>query len=249
MSGHSKWSSIKRKKGATDAKRGQVFTRLIKEITVAARIGGGDPEGNARLRTAIAAAKADNMPKDNIDRAIKKGTGELEGVTYDEFLYEGYGPGGAAVLIEVMTDNKNRTTAEIRHIFSKSSGNLGEAGCVAWMFDKKGYIVVEKGAVDEEQLMEVILDAGADDIQEGEKEFEVVTDPGAFEAVKEALDGAGIQYLLAEVTMHPQSVVQLEGKNAEHMLRLMEQLEDQDDVQKVYANFDIPEGVMEQLSP
>ena len=248
MSGHSKWSSIKRKKGATDAKRGQVFTRLIKEITVAARIGGGDPEGNPRLRTAIAAAKADNMPKDNIDRAIKKGTGELEGVSYDEFLYEGYGPGGAAVLIEVMTDNKNRTTADIRHIFAKSSGNLGEAGCVAWMFEKKGYIVVEKSAVDEEQLMEVVLDSGADDIQEDEKEFEVVTDPGAFDGVKEALDKAGIQYLLAEVTMHPQSVVQLEGKNAEQMLRLMEQLEDHDDIQKVYANFDIPEGVMEQLS-
>jgi YebC/PmpR family DNA-binding regulatory protein len=248
MSGHSKWSSIKRKKGATDAKRGQAFTRLIKEITVAARIGGGDPEGNPRLRTAIAAAKADNMPKDNIDRAIKKGTGELEGVSYDEFLYEGYGPGGAAVLIEAMTDNKNRTTADIRHIFAKGNGNLGEAGCVAWMFEKKGYIVVEKSAVDEEQLMELALDAGADDIQEDEKEFEVVTDPGAFDAVKAALDKAGIQYLLAEVTMHPQSVVQLEGKNAEQMLRLMEQLEDHDDIQKVYANFDIPEGVMEQLS-
>ena len=249
MSGHSKWSQIKRKKGATDAKRGQVFTKLIKEITIAARFGGGDPEGNPRLRTAIAAAKAENMPKDNIDRAIKKGTGELEGVSYDEFLYEGYGPGGAAVLIEVMTDNKNRTTAEIRHIFAKSSGNLGEAGCVAWMFEKKGYIVVEKSAADEERLMEVALDAGADDIQEDEKEFEVVTDPGAFDAVKEALEVAGIKYVLAEVTMHPQSVVQLEGKNAEQMLRLMEQLEDHDDIQKVYANFDIPEGVMEQLSP
>jgi YebC/PmpR family DNA-binding regulatory protein len=248
MSGHSKWSSIKRKKGATDAKRGQVFTRLIKEITVAARIGGGDPEGNPRLRTAIAAAKAENMPKDNIDRAIKKGTGELEGVSYDEFLYEGYGPGGAAVLIEAMTDNKNRTTADIRHIFSKGNGNLGETGCVAWMFEKKGYIVVEKSAVDEEQLMELALDAGADDIQEDEKEFEVVTDPGAFDAVKAALEVAGIKYLLAEVTMHPQSVVQLEGKNAEQMLRLMEQLEDHDDIQKVYANFDIPEKVMEQLS-
>jgi YebC/PmpR family DNA-binding regulatory protein len=248
MSGHSKWSQIKRKKGATDAKRGKIFTKLIKEITVAARLGGGDPEGNPRLRTAIAAAKADNMPKDNIERAIKKGTGELEGVTIDELVYEGYGPGGAAILIEAMTDNRNRTTADIRHIFSKSNGNLGEAGCVAWMFDKKGYIVVEKSAVDEEQLMEVTLDAGAEDIQEGEKEFEVVTDPGAFDAVKAALDKVGIQYLLAEVTMHPQSVVQLEGKNAEHMLRLMEQLEDHDDIQKVYANFDIPEGVMEQLS-
>jgi YebC/PmpR family DNA-binding regulatory protein len=248
MSGHSKWSQIKRKKGATDAKRGKIFTKLIKEITVAARLGGGDPEGNPRLRTAIAAAKADNMPKDNIERAIKKGTGELEGVTIDELVYEGYGPGGAAILIEAMTDNRNRTTADIRHIFSKSNGNLGEAGCVAWMFDKKGYIVVEKSAVDEEQLMEVTLDAGAEDIQEGEKEFEVVTDPGAFDAVKAALDKVGIQYLLAEVTMHPQSVVQLEGQNAEHMLRLMEQLEDHDDIQKVYANFDIPEGVMEQLS-
>ena len=249
MSGHSKWSQIKRKKGATDAKRGQVFTKLIKEITIAARFGGGDPEGNPRLRTAIAAAKAENMPKDNIDRAIKKGTGELEGVSYDEFLYEGYGPGGAAILIEVMTDNKNRTTAEIRHIFAKSSGNLGEAGCVAWMFEKKGYIVVEKGGVDEERLMEVALDAGADDIQEDEKEFEVVTDPGSFEGVKASLDKSGIKYVLAEVTMHPQSVVQLAGKNAEQMLRLMEQLEDHDDIQKVYANFDIPEGVMEQLSP
>jgi len=249
MSGHSKWSSIKRQKGATDAKRGQVFTKLIKEITVAARMGGGDPEGNARLRTAIAAAKADNMPKDNIERAIKKGTGELEGVAYEELVYEGYGPGGAAILIEAMTDNRNRTSADIRYIFSKSSGNLGEAGCVAWMFDKKGYLVVEKSAVDEEKLMELALDAGAEDIQEGEKEFDVITDPGAFDAVKEALDKAEIPYLLAEVTMHPQSVVQLEGKNAEQMLRLMEQLEDQDDVQKVYANFDIPEGVMEQLSP
>jgi YebC/PmpR family DNA-binding regulatory protein len=249
MSGHSKWSRIKRQKGATDAKRGQVFTKLIKEITVAARMGGGDPEGNARLRAAIAAAKADNMPKDNIERAIKKGTGELEGVAYEELVYEGYGPGGAAILIEAMTDNRNRTSADIRYIFSKSSGNLGEAGCVAWMFDKKGYLVVAKSAVDEEQLMELALDAGAEDIQEGEKEFEVITDPSAFDAVKEALDQAGVQYLLAEVTMHPQSVVQLAGKNAEQMLRLMEQLEDQDDVQKVYANFDIPEGVMEQLSP
>ena len=249
MSGHSKWSSIKRKKGATDAKRGKVFTKLIKEITVAARIGGGDPEGNPRLRAAIAAAKADNMPKDNIERAIKKGTGELEGVSYEELIYEGYGPGGAAILIEAMTDNRNRTTADIRHIFSKGSGNLGEAGCVAWMFDKKGYLVVEKSAVDEEKLMELALDAGAEDIEEGGKEFEVITDPGSFDAVKEALDKAGIQYVLAEVTMYPQSTVKLEAKNADQMLRMMEQLEDQDDVQKVYANFDIPEEVMEQLSP
>jgi len=247
MSGHSKWSSIKRKKGATDAKRGQVFTKLIKEITVAARIGGGDPEGNPRLRTAIAAAKADNMPKDNIERAIKKGTGELGGVTYEEFVYEGYGPGGAAVLVEAMTDNKNRTTAEVRHVFAKGSGNLGEAGCVAWMFDKKGYLVVEKGAVDEERLMEIALDAGAEDIQEDEKEFEVITSLQAFEAVKQALEGAGITYQLAELTMYPQSTVELDTKNAEQMLRLMEQLEDLDDIQHVYANFDIPESVMEQL--
>jgi len=249
MSGHSKWSSIKRKKGATDAKRGQVFTKLIKEITVAARMGGGDPEGNSRLRAAIATAKADNMPKDNIERAIKKGTGELEGVSYEELVYEGYGPGGAAILIEAMTDNRNRTSADIRHIFSKSSGNLGEAGCVAWMFDKKGYIVVEKGAVDEEKLMEVALDAGAEDIQEGEKEFEVITPLQAFEGVKKALEEGGITYQLAELTMYPQTMVQLDEKHAEQMLRLMEQLEDLDDIQHVYANFDIPEGVMEQLSP
>lgn len=247
MSGHSKWSQIKRKKGAADAKRGQVFTKLIKEITVAARFGGGDPEGNARLRTAIAAAKAENMPKDNIERAIKKGTGELEGVTYEEFPYEGYGPGGAAVLVEVLTDNKNRSTAEIRHIFSRSGGNLGEAGSVAWMFHKKGYIVIEKAAVGEDKLMEVVLDAGAEDIEAGAKEYEVTTDPQKLDAVKKALEKAGIKYQVAELTMYPQSTVALDGKHAEQMLRLMEQLEEHDDVQKVYANFDIPDTVMEQL--
>ena len=247
MSGHSKWSQIKRKKGVADAKRGQVFTKLIKEITIAARLGGGDPEGNARLRTAIAAARAENMPKDNIERAIKKGTGELAGVSYEEFMYEGYGPGGTAILVEAMTDNKNRTSAEMRYIFTRSSGNLGEAGCVAWMFHKKGYIVVEKGAIDEDKLMEVALEAGADDIEESEKEYEVNTDPQNFEAVKKALEGAGIKYQLAELTMYPQTTVTLDEKNGEQMLRLMEQLEDHDDVQKVYANFDIPESVMEQL--
>ena len=247
MSGHSKWSQIKRKKGVADAKRGQVFTKLIKEITVAARFGGGDPEGNARLRTAIAAAKAENMPKDNIERAIKKGTGELEGVTYEEFPYEGYGPGGAAVLVEVLTDNKNRTTAEIRHIFSRSGGNLGEAGSVAWMFHKKGYIVIDKAAIDEDKLMEVTLDVGAEDIEAGAKEYEVTTDPQKLDAVKKALEKAGVKYQLAELTMYPQSTVAIDGKHADQMLRLMEQLEEHDDVQKVYANFDIPDSVMEQL--
>ncbi len=247
MSGHSKWSQIKRKKGVADAKRGQVFTKLIKEITLAARLGGGDPEGNARLRTAITAARADNMPKDNIERAIKKGTGELAGVAYEEYLYEGYGPGGVAVLVEAMTDNKNRTSAEMRYIFTRSNGNMGEAGCVAWMFHKKGYIVVEKGAVAEDKLMEVALEAGAEDIEESEKEYEVTTDPQNFEAVKKALEGAGIKYQLAELTMYPQTTVQLDSKHVEQMLRLMEQLEDHDDVQKAYANFDIPESVLEQL--
>jgi YebC/PmpR family DNA-binding regulatory protein len=247
MSGHSKWSQIKRKKGAADAKRGQVFSKLIKEITVAARMGGGDPEGNARLRTAIAAARAENMPKDNIERAIKKGTGELAGVAYEEFLYEGYGPGGAAILVDAMTDNKNRTSAEMRYVFTRNGGNLGEAGCVAWIFHTKGYIVVEKGGVDEERLMEVALDAGAEDIEESDKEYEVTTDPQRLDAVKKALEGAGIKYQLAELTMYPQSTIQLDGKHAEQMLRLMEQLEEHDDVQKVYANFDIPDSVMEQM--
>jgi len=248
MSGHSKWSQIKRKKGAADAKRGQVFTKLIKEITVAARFGGGDPEGNARLRTAIAAAKAENMPKDNIERAIKKGTGELAGVTYEEFTYEGYGPGGAAILVEAMTDNKNRTTAEIRHIFTRAGGNLAEAGSVAWMFHKKGYIVIEKSAVGEDKLMEVTLDVGAEDIEAGDREYEVTTDPQRLDAVKKALEKAGIKYQVAELTMYPQSTVPVDGKHAEQMLKLMEQLEEHDDVQKVYANFDIPDSVVEQLS-
>lgn len=249
MSGHSKWSQIKRKKGAQDAKRGKIFSKLIREITVAARLGGGDQEGNPRLRAAVAAGKAENMPKENIERAIKKGTGELgEGAGFEDLIYEGYGPGGVAVLIEAMTDNKNRTTADMRHIFSRCNGNLGEAGCVSWMFHKKGYIVIEKDGVDEDSLMEVVLEAGAEDINEGEKEYEVITTPQDFEAVKGAVEQAGIEYLLAEVTMHPQSTVKLDGRNAEQMLRLMEMLEDHDDVQKVYANFDIPESVMEQLS-
>jgi YebC/PmpR family DNA-binding regulatory protein len=247
MSGHSKWSSIKHKKAATDAKRGKIFTKLIKEITVAARMGGGDADTNPRLRTAILAAKNENMPKDNIERAIKKGTGELEGVSYEESIYEGYGPGGAAVLIESLSDNKNRTVADIRYIFSKSGGNMGENGCVAWMFDKKGYIAVENKAVDEELLMETALDAGAEDIREDDSNFEVITAPEDFESVKTAIDSASIPYIVAEVTMLPQSTTFLKGKEAEQMIKLMEALEDCDDVQKVYTNADIPEEIVNSL--
>jgi YebC/PmpR family DNA-binding regulatory protein len=247
MSGHSKWSTIKRKKGAADAKRGKVFTKLIKEISVAAKLGGGDPEGNPRLRTAIAVAKAENMPKDNIERAIKKGTGELGGVNYEELTYEGYGPGGVAIIVEVLTDNKNRTIADIRNSFSKHNGNLGESGCVSWMFTLKGLILFDQDKVDEETLIEVALDAGAEDVREREREFEVITDAAQFEDVKRAVQDAGLEYSFAEVTMIPQSTVQLLGKEAEVMLRLMERLEDSDDIQKVYANFDIPDEVMERL--
>lgn len=247
MSGHSKWSSIKHKKAATDAKRGKVFTKLIKEITIAARLGGGDVDANPRLRTAILAAKNENMPKDNIERAIKKGTGELEGVSYEESIYEGYGPGGAAILIESLSDNKNRTVADIRYIFSKSGGNMGENGCVAWMFDKKGYIAIENKDVDEEVLMEAALDAGAEDIREDDSNFEVITAPEDFEAVKAAIDGASIPYIVAEVTMLPQSTTFLKGKEAEQMVKLMEALEDCDDVQKVYTNADIPEEIVNSL--
>jgi YebC/PmpR family DNA-binding regulatory protein len=249
MSGHSKWSTIKRKKGAIDSKRGKIFTKLIKEITLAARLGGGDIEGNSRLRQAILAAKEENMPKDNIDRAVKKGTGELAGAAaYEEVTYEGYGPAGVAVIVDVMTDNKNRTVAEIRHIFSKHGGNLGENGCVAWMFDKKGSIVFDKKAVGEDALMEVALEAGADDVRDQEMEWEVITDPATFEAVKKAIDQKGWKYLEARVGKIPQNTIKLEAGKAEQMLKLMEKLEDNDDVQNVYANFDIPDDVMEKLS-
>jgi YebC/PmpR family DNA-binding regulatory protein len=248
MSGHSKWSTIKRKKGALDAKRGKVFSRLIKEITIAARLGGGNIEGNPRLRTALLAAKAENMPKDNIDRAIKKGTGELESVRLEEISYEGYGPGGVAVLVETLTDNKNRTSGEIRHIFSKNGGGLGEAGCVSWMFDNKGLIVLEKDKVDEEKLFEIALAAGADDIREEEAAFEVITDPRNFEAIKDVLEQNKLKYALAEVTMIPKNTVKLEGKEAEQMIRLMEQIEDSEDVQKAYANFDIPDAILDKMS-
>jgi len=247
MSGHSKWSSIKHKKGATDAKRGKIFTKLIKEITVVARTGGGDPDANPRLRTAIAAAKSENMPKDNIERAIKKGTGELEGVNYEESTYEGYGPGGAAVFIESVTDNKNRAVADIRHIFSKNGGNLGENGCVAWMFDKKGYIAIEKKAVDEDSLMETAIEAGAEDVREDNGSFEIITEPDDFGSVKTAIDKAAIPYIDAEITMLPQSTTNLEGKQALQMVKLMEALEDCDDVQKVYTNADIPEEIVRDL--
>jgi len=247
MSGHSKWSSIRHKKAATDAKRGRVFTKLIKEITVAARMGGGDADANPRLRAAIQAAKSENMPKDNIDRAIKKGTGELEGVNYEESVYEGYGPGGAAVLVESLSDNKNRAVADIRNIFSKNGGSLGENGCVAWMFDKKGYIAIEKTAIDEEALMEMTLEAGAEDIREDNSNFEVITAPEDFEPVKDAVDKASIPYIVAEITKLPQATTNLLGKQAEQMVRLMEMLEDCEDVQKVYTNADIPEDIIDNI--
>ncbi len=247
MSGHSKWSTIKRKKGATDAKRGKIFSKLIKEITVAARMGGADPDANPRLRTAIATAKTENMPKDNIERAIKKGTGALEGVVYEEICYEGYGPGGAAVYVESLTDNKKRTVADIRYLFSKSGGNLGEAGCVAWMFEKKGLFVFEKGDTDEETVMEAVLDSGGEDIRDEESTLEVITAPEDFEAVRKALDDSNVHYLLAELTLVPKSTVKLEDKEAEQMLRLMDGLEDSDDVQKVYSNFDIADKTLEQI--
>ncbi len=248
MSGHSKWSTIKRKKGAADAKRGKLFTKIIKEIMVAARMGGGDPNANPRLRSAVLAAKAENMPKDNIERAIKKGTGELEGVHYEDLIYEGYGPGGVAMMLEVLTDNKNRTVADVRHVFSKHNGNLGETGCVSWMFEKKGMILVDKSDADEDRLIEVALDAGALDVQETEKEFEVTTLPANFDEVKKAIEEAGFKPTYADVTMVPQSTIRLSGKEAEQMLKLMEGLEDSDDVQKVYANFDIADEEMERLS-
>ncbi|SNB46324.1 YebC/PmpR family DNA-binding transcriptional regulator [Geobacter sp. DSM 9736] len=246
MSGHNKWSTIKHKKGAADAKRGKIFTKLIKEITVAAKLGGGDPDGNPRLRAAIDKAKAENMPKDNIERAIKKGTGELEGVSYEEITYEGYGPGGVAVLVEVMTDNRNRTVSEVRSIFTKMNGNMGETGCVSWMFDKKGLIIFSK-QTDFDKLFEAALEAGAEDVSDQEEQIEVLTDPSNFMEVREALTKAGFAIESAEVTMIPQTMIKLEGKPAETMLKLMERLEDNDDVQNVYANFDISAEDMERL--
>ncbi|HNR14365.1 MAG TPA: YebC/PmpR family DNA-binding transcriptional regulator [Thermodesulfobacteriota bacterium] len=248
MSGHSKWSTIKRKKGAADAKRGKVFSKLIKEITIAARIGGANTDGNPRLRSAITAARAENMPKDNIERAIKKGSGEQGGANYEEISYEGYGPGGAAVLVDALTDNRNRTSGEIRHIFSKHGGSLGEGGCVSWLFDKKGLIVFDKDKVDEEKLLEIALEAGVEDVKEEDTTFEVTTDPSRFHEVKTALDNLDMQYVLAEISMIPKNTVKLVGKEAEQMIRLMDALEDSDDVQKASANFDIPEEILEKMS-
>ena len=248
MSGHSKWATIKHKKGALDAKRGKIFTRLIKEVTVAARNGGGDPDHNPRLRTAIAAAKAENMPADNIKRAVQRGTGELPGVTYEEFTLEGYGPGGVALLVEISSDNRNRTVSEIRHAFTKNGGNMAEAGAVAWMFHKKGDILVPKAAAAEDKLMDIILDAGGEDLRDDGDTWEVLTDPSAFEGVVEAIKKAGIAPTSAEVALIPQNYIKLEGAAANTMIRLIEALEDYDDVNHVYSNFDIDMKQLEEVA-
>jgi YebC/PmpR family DNA-binding regulatory protein len=245
MSGHSKWHTIKHKKGAADAKRGKVFTRLIKELTVAARGGGGDPDMNPRLRTIVAEAKANNMPRENIERAIRRGTGEEPGVTYEEVTYEGYGPGGVALMIDTLTDNKNRTVGEIRHLLAKHAGNLAAENSVAWMFSRKGQIIVEKGRVDEEKLLSAALDAGADDMNDDESGWEVVCAPENFEAVRDAVKAIGVEPASAAVAMIPQNYVKLVGKEAQQMLKLMEAIEDHDDVQHVWANFDVEEKEIE----
>jgi YebC/PmpR family DNA-binding regulatory protein len=249
MSGHSKWATTKHKKAAADQKRGKIFTKITKELTVAAKLGGGDPDGNARLRSAIEKAKEANMPADNVKRAVQKGTGELPGVNYDEITYEGYGPGGVALLIECLTDNKNRSVSEIRFILSKNNGSMGEAGCVSWMFTQKGLIVVDKNNANEDDLMAIALEAGAEDMVSDPEEpnFEILTAPGDLEAVKAALAAKKIKMEVAEVTKMPQTYVKLEGKEAEQMVRLMDALEDNDDTQNVYANFDIPDEVMEAM--
>ena len=248
MSGHSKWSTIKRKKGKADAQRGRLFTKIIREITVAAREGGGDPASNPRLRTAIDSAKAANMPTSNIEKAVKRGTGELPGVNYEEYAYEGYGPAGVAIMVETLTDNKNRTTSEVRHILTKHGGHLGEVGCVSWMFQQQGSIVIDKGTTDEDTVMTVALEAGAEDVKDEKEFFEVITAPSDFDKVKRAFDGTGIAYSSAELTRNPQTYIKVEGKQASQILRIMDALEDHDDVQKVYANFDVPDEVMEELS-
>ena len=248
MSGHSKWSTIKRKKEKNDAQRGRIFTKLVKEITIAAREGGGNVNVNARLRTAVLTSRAENVPQANIDRAIARGTGELEGIMYEELTYEGYGPGGVAVLIEAVTDNKNRTTPEIRHAFSKNGGNIGDTGCVAWMFDQKGLILVTKEGQDEDEIMMIALDAGAEDIQDEGDTFDVFTSPSEFESVRSQLIENGIEPLRAQICRIPQSTVAIEGQEAEQLLRLLEVLEEHDDVQNVYANFDMDDKVLEEMN-
>jgi len=247
MSGHSKWAQIKHKKAKTDLAKGKAFSKLIRLITVAARQGGGNPENNPRLRLVIQKAREMNMPQENIERAIKKGTGELEGVSYEEVTYEGYGPGGVAVMVEATTDNRNRTTAEIRHIFSKHGGSLGETGCVSWIFERKGLLSFEKGKVEEDEIMAVAIEAGAEDIRTTETTLDVLTAPDDFEKVKEAFDQSGLEYVVAQITMIPKTTVSLEGKQAQQLLNLIEALEDHDDVQEVYANFDIADEVLESL--
>jgi YebC/PmpR family DNA-binding regulatory protein len=247
MSGHSKWATIKHKKGALDAKRGKVFTRIIREISMAAK-SGGDPETNPRLRTAVLAAKAENMPADNIRRAIQRGTGELPGVSYEEAIFEGYGPGGVALLVDVSTDNRNRTVSDIRHIFTKNGGNMGEAGSVAWMFHKKGYIIVPKSAAKEDDLMNIVLEAGGEDLRDDGQNWEVVTAPSGYEAVLEAVKKAGVTPTISEISMIPQNYIKLEGAAANTMIRLLEALEEHDDVQHVYSNFDVDEKQLEQVA-
>ncbi|HEY7495734.1 MAG TPA: YebC/PmpR family DNA-binding transcriptional regulator [Candidatus Tectomicrobia bacterium] len=248
MSGHSKWSTIKHKKAAVDARRGKLFTKAIRELTSAARAGGGSPESNPRLRTAIAAARSANMPADTIQRAIKKGTGELPGEVYEEVTYEGYGAGGVAILVDVLTDNRNRTVAEIRHLFAKHGGNMGEAGCVAWMFGRTGLITVDMNQIDEDTLLEIVLEAGGDDVRVEGDVYEIRTTPEAFEEVRTALEQRGLTLGLAELTLLPQSTIQVDGKQAEQVIRLMEVLDDHDDVRKAYANFDIPDAVLAELT-
>jgi YebC/PmpR family DNA-binding regulatory protein len=248
MSGHSKWHSIKHKKAATDSKRGKIFTKIIRELSIAARTGGGDPDMNPRLRKAVNDARAVNMPADNIKRAIMKGTGQLEGSSYEDVTYEGYGPGGAAILIEAVSDNKNRTVSEIRHIMMKNGGRMGESGCVGWMFKRKGYIVVEKAKASEDQLLEIALGAGAEDMQEDGSNWEIFTEPEKYEAVAEALKNAGVETAETNLGFYPQNYVKVEGKSAQQMLKLMEEIEDHDDVQHVWSNFDISEEELASFS-
>ncbi len=248
MSGHSKWATIKHKKGALDAKRGKIFTRLIKEISIAATNGGGDPDANPRLRGAILAAKAENMPQDNIKRAIQRGTGELPGATYEEFSLEGYGPGGVAVLLDINTDNRNRTVSEIRHVFGKNGGNMADAGAVSYMFHKKGEVIVPKSAIKEDDLMALVLDAGAEDLRDGGEIWEVLCQPSAYEAVLEAVKKAGIEPTSSSVTMIPQNYIKLEGPAATTMIRMMEAFEEHDDVQNVHSNFDIDQKLLEEVA-